>query len=89
FFAPTALPLKISALPHRISLHCICNHNADFRIATQPIGLLIVVLPTLLLGGLFNPRPVYGLQLKLLPLRHSAIGLLIVVSPHTAAGGTF
>ncbi|CAI9565835.1 unnamed protein product [Staurois parvus] len=30
--------------------------------------------------------PVYGLQLKLLLLRHSAIGLLIVVSPRCCWG---
>ncbi|CAI9588340.1 unnamed protein product, partial [Staurois parvus] len=33
--------------------------------------------------------PVYGLQLKLLLLRHSAIGLLIVVSPTLLLGGLF
>ncbi|CAI9618221.1 unnamed protein product, partial [Staurois parvus] len=69
-------------------LHCICNHNADFPDRHSAIGLLIVVSPHCCWGDFLKPRPVYGLQLKLLPLRHYAIGLLIVVS-HAAAGGTF
>ncbi|CAI9564260.1 unnamed protein product [Staurois parvus] len=46
------------------------------------VEFVIGIIP----GGTFKPSPVYGLQLKLLLLRHSAIGLLIVVSPRCCWG---